>query len=81
MMFFLTRLIKDLPEVRADFSKIGLVMGLGCLISAIPATIFVGQLSLVALAGALGAFYFSEHKKFFIAGLFVVLASVKPLRK
>ncbi|BAP55028.1 hypothetical protein THII_0731 [Thioploca ingrica] len=78
MMFFLTRLIKDLPEVRANVGKIGLVMGLGCLISAIPATIFVGQLSLVALAGALGAFYFSEHKRFFIAGLFVVLASIKP---
>jgi hypothetical protein len=78
IMFFLTQLIKDLPNVRADFSKIGLVMGLGCLISAVPATIFVGQLSLVALTGALGAFYFSEHKRFFIAGLFVVLASIKP---
>jgi hypothetical protein len=78
IIFFLTSLIKDLPYVRADWGKIGLVVGLGCLISAVPATIFVGQGSLLALTGCLGAFYFSERKQFFIAGLFVVLASAKP---
>jgi len=78
IIFFLTRLIKNLPSIRADVGKIGIVVGLGCLISAVPATIFMGQTSLLALTGCLGAFYFSERKQFFIAGLFVVLASVKP---
>jgi len=78
IIFFLTRLLKDLPSTRANVGKIGIVVGLGCFISAVPATIFTGQLSLLALAGCLGAFYFSERKQFFIAGLFVVLASMKP---
>lgn len=78
IIFFLTRLIKDLPSTRADVGKIGIVMGLGCFISAVPATIFTGQLSLLALTGCFGAFYFSERKQLFIAGLFVVLASIKP---
>ncbi len=78
IIFFLTHLIKNLPSMRADVGKVGIVMGLGCLISAVPNTIFMGQTSLLALTGCLGAFYFSERKQFFIAGLFVVLASAKP---
>ena len=78
IIFFLTRLIKDLPSMRANVGQIEFVMGLGCLNTALQFTISHGQLSFLALTGALGAFYFSERKQFFIAGLFVVLASMKP---
>ncbi len=74
--WFAAAFIKNLPNVK--LSNIGIGTGLGCMLAAIPTTIFLGQTSLLALVGCLGAAYFLQHKKLWLAALFIVLASIKP---
>lgn len=76
--FFSAMLIRDLPQTQFHFGKIGIGIGLSCLIAAIPTTLFLGQTSLIALMGCLGMIYFSQRQKFLTASLFVVFASIKP---
>lgn len=70
--------IDYLPHVQIDFNKLIIAISLGCLMRAVSMTMMLGQLSLISLAGCWGTLYFSERKKFFIAGLFIILASLKP---
>ncbi len=51
--FFSAMLIRDLPQTQFHFGKIGIGIGLSCLISAIPTTLFLGQTSLIALMDVL----------------------------
>ncbi len=74
--WFSALFIKNLPNV--NLSNIGIGIGLGCLLAAIPTTIFLGQTSLLALVGCLGTAYFLQRKKLWIAALFIILASIKP---
>ena len=64
--------------MQSSLGKIGVGLGLGCLLFSITMILYLGQTSLVALTGCLGAIYFSQHQKFLIASLFIILASVKP---
>ncbi len=74
--WFSALFIRNIPNVK--LSNIGIGMGLGCMLAAIPTTIFLGQTSLLALVGCLGAAYFLQRRKLWIAALFIILASIKP---
>ncbi len=61
-----------------------LILGIGIGLSLIfqlpytTAVLIVGQNSLITTAGCLGVLYFNQRQKFFLAALFILLASIKP---
>jgi hypothetical protein len=52
--------------------------GLSCLVSALPGTLYVGQVGLIALAGGIGACWAWMRGIPLLAACFVILGSVKP---
>jgi hypothetical protein len=51
----------------------------GCfLFSAVPATSWTGQMSLISLLGCVGATHYALSRRYCLAGLFITLASIKP---
>ncbi|HUW84197.1 MAG TPA: glycosyltransferase family 87 protein [Phycisphaerae bacterium] len=52
--------------------------GAACLISGVPACIFVGQVGLIAAAGLVGALYSWQRGRAWWCAAFVVVASAKP---
>jgi hypothetical protein len=66
----------DVLNVAALAACLGLAARL--LVAGVPASITLGQTTLVALAGALGALHFAARGHALASGLCVVLASIKP---
>lgn len=65
-------------SIQINMNPLWFGIGLGCLISAVPATLFLSQPALIALAGCLGALYFAQQGHVVVTSLLILLASIKP---
>lgn len=55
-----------------------LCLGAACLLSSVPAVLYIGQTSLIALVGLLGTLYFARKRQRIPAAICVFVACLKP---
>lgn len=55
-----------------------IALGSGCLISGVPATLFLGQSTILALAGSLGAIHCWQRGRMWASAALILLAAAKP---
>ena len=71
--------LSEVDPVRALRSPAGLIgMSLVCMIGGVAASIYTGQPSLLAIAGALAAVHFAAQGRPVAGGLALLVASIKP---
>jgi len=77
-LFFLSRLLTIAANV--DWRRVGpwLCLGAACLLSSVPSVLYIGQVTLLAMAGTLGAFCFWQQRRLLPAAVCVVFATMKP---
>ena len=78
ILFFCAQICKRLLGLPDRNSRIWLGLGIGCLMSAVPETIYTGQTPLLSMVGCLGAVYYLLQNRLLACAVCIVIASTKP---
>lgn len=78
VLYFSARLAIAANRRRRGTPRPWIGLGAACLISAVPAALFLGQTTLWALAGVLGVAYFHVRGRVWASALCVLAAAAKP---
>lgn len=77
-LWFLSRLLTILAGTSWRGSWPWLALGAGCLLSGVPAALFLGQTTILALAGTLGAICYWQRGHMLLSAACIVVAAFKP---